>query len=183
MGKVPSIPCRLIWATFFGGAYPTTNFIVRYGEKPFIHNPYGSKVASSYGVAVQIQRVTKRYLILDFQLGTELLRSRVTINNIGSVSVGLKDAAKGRGVLSMGRLNLYPRIGRRFLLHSSTIDLTVGPELGLTMSSWERGIAEDKALKLTYITDYKISEPDTNLSIRSALTEYWRKWVLSVGYS
>lgn len=156
---------------FFGGAYPTTNFIVRYGEKPFIDNPYGSKVTLSYGVAVQIQRITKKYVVLGFQLGTELLRSRVMINDIGSVSVDLKDAAKGRGVLSMGHLNLYPHIGRRFLLHFSTIDLTVGSEIGLTMSSWERGTAKDKALKLTYITDYKISEPDINLSTRSALTE------------
>lgn len=167
---------------YFSDGSPTI-LLGLWGRKSYIHNPYGSGFALSYGVATQIQRITKKQIVLGFQLGTELLRSRVQVNEMGAVGVGLAGPAKGHGILSMGFINLFPNIGRRFLLHSSVIDLTVGPEIGFIINSWERGIAKVKSPNFTYTTDYKIRESNIVLNIRSKLTEYWGKWGVSVGYS
>ena len=168
---------------YFSKGLSWTYFLGRPVKVPVIDNPYGSMFATSYGVSAQIQHITPQNLVLGLQFGTELLRSRVRINRIGSLGVGLTTPAKGHGILSMGCINLYPHIGRRFSLYPRIIDFTVGPEIGYVISSWERGIAEDKVSQYTYTTVYKVGVPDAYLNIRSTITEYWGAWGLSISYS
>ena len=168
---------------YFSKGLSWTYFLSNPGNEPVIDNIYGSMFAPSYGVSAQIQHITNKSLVLGIQFGTELLRSRVRINRIGSLGVGLTTPAKAHGILSMGAINLYPHIGRRFSLYPRIIDLTIGPEVGYVISSWERGVAEDKISKFTYTTDYRVNVPHTYLNIRSTITEYWGKWGLSISYS
>ncbi len=169
---------------FSGGASPTVFFEGINGvQKSLIEDPYGNNFALSYSVAAQIQRITKKYLILGLQLGTQLLRSRVMINTIGSLGSNIRGSGKGHALLSMDFINLYPNIGQRFLLPTSVVDLTIGPEIGLNINSREKGMVSDANGQFPETTNYKISEPFAMLRLRSSLTLSFGKWGLTTSYA
>jgi len=169
---------------FSGGASPTGFFEGISGvQKSLIEDPYGNKFTLSYGVAAQIQRITKKRLILGLQLGTQLLRSRMKLNTIGGLGVNVVGAGKGHAVLSMGFIDLFPNIGQRFLLPTSVVDLTIGPYIGLNINSREKGMVTDANGKFPETTNYKISEPFAVLRLKSSLTIYFGKWGFTTGYA
>ncbi|HEX8428247.1 outer membrane beta-barrel protein [Hymenobacter sp.] len=145
----------------------------------YTNNPYGKRLGFSYGVAGQVQRVTRKNSLLGVQAGYEVLRSRVSIASVSAR--GFNVQTTGHTSLTNQFINIHPFFGHRFALATVDIDLTAGPELGLLRRSHEEGKAT--AQGQTYITDLDRSHPDTDVRVRLNLTTYYKHIGLSLGYS
>ncbi|HEX6982146.1 MAG TPA: outer membrane beta-barrel protein [Balneolaceae bacterium] len=148
----------------------------------YTNNPYGTNKALSYGLALQIQRITSGQSVLGLQLGYEMLRSHVQINSISTNHPDSPFPASGQTTLKHDFLNVYPNFGYRFRLQNMPIDLTVGPEFGFNLSSRETGKATFNDGSLIK-TNTERSDPGTDIRLRSSLTIYYNDWGISAGYS
>ncbi|HLR25525.1 MAG TPA: hypothetical protein VK112_06630 [Fodinibius sp.] len=148
----------------------------------YTNNPYGSNKALSYGLALRIQRVTSGQGILGIQLGYEVLRSKVHINQIFTNNPASPFEASGQTVLKHRVINIYPAFGYRSGFQGLDIDLTAGPEFGFNLSSREVGEAtlnDGSEIK----TDTERQDPGTDIRLRSSVTIYYGNWGVSGGYS
>src|SRR5699024_4587640 len=93
----------------------------------YTNNPYGSNKALSYGLALRIQRVTSGQSILGIQLGYEVLRSKMHINQIFTNNPASPFEVSGQTVLKHRVINIYPAAGYRFVFQGLDIVLTASP--------------------------------------------------------
>jgi hypothetical protein len=170
----------------FGGESASKNTIINEKARAnsvYINNPFGSRNALSYGLSAQIQRVTTTKFIFGLQSGFEVLRDKVNIigvserNNEGKIT-----PASGNTFSNSGYINIYPNLGRRFILQNVNHDLTAGPEIGFPIYSREKGKATFLNGKIKKIS-YKRDKPPVDYRVRLSLTAHYKKWGISTGYS
>ncbi len=134
----------------FAGSSAYNSTFVNYDKTTnlgYANNPYGSRNGLCYGFSFQKKRITKWNFIYGFDLGYEILRSKVSINGIYSDSFY---SAKGKTILNFGFVNFYPFIGFRINTGNISFDISGGFELALKLKSWESGKAEtDKGVEIT----------------------------------
>lgn len=163
----------------FGGESTTAQTYInqRSDGSAYTNNPYGSNNALSYGLTVQAQHVTQNRFVFGLQSGYEILRSSVHI-----IGLNAQVDASGNTIFQHTFVNVYPFLGYRFSVHHFEFDVTVGPEVGLPLSSKEIGKAtlEDGS---TISTNYERNMPNTDYRLRSSATVHYKKLGLSVGYS
>lgn len=145
----------------------------------YTNNPYGKQLGFSYGLAGQVQRVTRKHMLVGMQAGYEVLQSRVSIANISSR--GFNTATTGHTTLANQFINAHPFLGYRVALNAVAIDLTAGPELGFLRRSHEEGKAT--AQGQTYTTDLDRTHPNTDVRVRLNLAAYYKHVGLTLGYS
>ncbi len=143
----------------------------------YTNNPYGSNNALSYGLTGQAQRITQSHFVFGLQSGYEILRSSVHITGLNA-----QVEASGNTIFQHTFVNIYPFLGYRFSVWDFDMDVTVGPEAGLPLSSKEIGEAtlNDGS---TISTNYERNKPNTDYRLRTSVTGHYKKWGLSVGYS
>lgn len=111
---------------------------------PYTNNPYGNKPGFSYGISATIQRITRYRLIVGFDLGDELLRSKIEINAVYvafPMSGYTEYPATGRTYLDYHFIDAQPFFGYRLVDRAVKFDLTAGPEFGYCLSAKENGKA------------------------------------------
>ena len=148
----------------------------------YTNNPYGKEPTPSYGLAGQINHITKQNLIFGIQSGYEVLRSRVDINGISGEFMVAPEVTSGNTVLSHGFINLYPHVGKKFIFDEIEADLAIGPEFGFNTFSREKGEA-NLDNDTTVQTDTERNDPGTDIRIRPQLTLLFQNWGISAGYS
>lgn len=152
------------------------------GEGNYTINPYGSEQLWSFGLAAQARYVIPKQYFFGIQVGYELLRSRVNIDNLTGEFPDPPSLESGQTMLTHGVVTLYPAIGRRFVLNSVAFDLSVGPEFGFKVISRERGeaILQNGGV---IDTDEERDSPNTDVRVRPSLTVMYKNWGVTAGYS
>jgi len=147
------------------------------------NNPYGSKGGLSYGLSLDLRKVTKHRLILGADLGYEMLRSKVDLKYTDVIG-DIASSFEGRTYLNNSFINLFPYLGGRFTINKQNFDLIGGLDLGYLLSSREKGDARsvDNA-------GFHIETSEDRLSVRTdfrpriQLSTDFDKIGIYVGYS
>ena len=150
----------------------------------YTDNSYGSKAGLSYGLSVNIQRVTKRNIIWGLDLGYETLRSKRSIIGIaGSNGTETYElSADGQTFLNSNFTNVYPFLGYRILESPVILDLTGGIDIAHCLSAKEDGEATDSNGK-KYETSSDEETIKNEIRPRIQLSTGFKKIGLYVGYS
>ncbi len=145
-------------------------------------NPYGKEQLFSYGLLVQGNYLTPGQVIFGVQAGYEILRSRVTIDELTGEFPGPPPPESGQTTLTHGFVTLYPAVGYRFMFNEIAVDLSAGPEIGVRINGQERGevILQNGGV---IDTDTERSSPNTDLRIRPSLMVMYKNWGVTAGYS
>jgi len=179
------------------GAASTSAMIA--GNQNYTDNPYGNKNGFSYGVGVQVQHVGQSGFILGLQAGYEILRSKVTINSYDSGGISYSVQGQGLGALFSSPVNgssflqdqsidLSPYIGYRLKFKKIAIDLLPGADIGLNLSSYDKGEAtltdytSTQALPV-YRTNYKRPDAPTDVRIRFGGALNYKKVAFTASYA
>lgn len=148
---------------------------------PYAENPYGKKVALSYGGALQVQRVTRGQTVLGAQAGYDFLRSRVPVVLVFDQSDAGTNVS-GRVILTSQATNLHPFVGYRFRREQLSFDLTAGPEAAYLLRSHESSRANTPSNRGTvykYSTSLNREHPRLDVRARLNLTAYYQRVGLS----
>jgi hemolysin activation/secretion protein len=110
----------------------------------YTNNSYGSNKALCYGFSLQRNHITSWNFIFGFDLGYELLRSKILIDEVADYdgTSNINYPATGKAFLNFGFLNFFPHVGFRIKAKNISFDITGGFELALKLKSWESGGAK-----------------------------------------
>jgi len=167
----------------FTGAYAQNTTFINYDastKSGYANNPYGSKNALGYGFSFQREKIAKWNLIFGFDLGYEILRSKILINGVYDDS---SNAAKGKTFLNFGFLNFYPFLGYRLKIKNISFDVTGGFELACRLKSWESGSAKTSNGIRIYTSNNKSQSNLFDFRKRIQIGLNYRKITPYLGYS
>jgi hypothetical protein len=149
----------------------------------YTNNPYGSKGALSYGLSVNLRRVSEGNFIFGADIGYEMLRSKVNLaynDVIGDIASDFK----GQTYLNTSFINLFPYLGRRFAIKAKDFDLVAGVDVGRVLTSREKGDAKSTPTDVFHIeTSRDRKNLQTDVRPRIQLSTDFDKLGLYVGYS
>jgi len=151
------------------------------GEPAYTNNPYGKKSGLSYGIGVQVKRVTDSKLFFGFQPSFESLSSKIDIEYaLGDTRVEFE---KGKTIFNHKFINLYPFIGKRYhFIDVIRTDISIGFDFGFCLSAKEKGKGTtDTGEKITTSTER--TYPSRDLRPRIELVNHYRNYALSIGYA
>lgn len=153
-------------------------------QRGYTNNPYGSRAGLGYGLALNVQRVTRQHLLFGFEVGSELLRSKIALNSIaGATSVGSYTyGATGHTYLNNTFLNFSPFLGYRIPARSLNFDLSAGFDLAYCLKAEEKGTATDFQ-GTTYETSVDRRNTSFDFRPRLQLAASYQSFGLFAGYS
>jgi hypothetical protein len=155
----------------------------------YTDKPFGTQQQTSYGVAGQLQYISKSKIIMGLQGGYDLLRSKVGLYQpqhiVYAVSLAYYNyptPITGSTTSVNSYLNLNPFIGYRIVAKAFNIDLKPGLDVAFGLHSHEKGeaLADDKT---TVKTDLDRDKPVNDLRLRLDITAYFKNMGLTAGYS
>ncbi len=129
----------------FRGQSTTDVSAINFSDKfnsGYTNNPYGSKLGLCYGISGNLKRVSKKNFIVGFDLGYEVLRSKVLIDVVNGYSgtSTYQDFGVGRTIFNLNCANLYPYFGKRFNVQKFSFDLLLGADFAYIINAYEKGI-------------------------------------------
>jgi hypothetical protein len=150
----------------------------------YTNNPYGSKNGLCYGVSGNIQRVTKRNFILGFDLGYEILRSKISIVGIdGSTETSTYSySATGQTFLNNKFMNIHPFFGYRIIEKPIILDITGGIDYAYCFKANEVGHATDSN-GIKYETSRDRNTIKSEVRPRIQISMDYKKFGSYFGYS
>ncbi len=156
----------------------------------YTNNPYGRESSFSYGIALQIQKVTINHLIYGIQAGYESLSSKVKIDNFFSYYNPNSMAAypdyppdgTGSATLTHDFFNIHPFVGCRMrILEGIKTDITLGADIAFCLSSVEKATFNSSYGR--FVTTVKRHKPEPDSRLRIDLNNYYKHFGLTLGYS
>lgn len=153
-------------------------------DSGYTNNPYGSKNVLSYGVSVNLKRVTKANLIYGIGLGYENIGSKTSITS-ASVYDGENSysvPASGKTIMSSNTINANPFIGYRFNASKLPIDLVAGFDFASILNTKECGDATDENGN-NYTTSVDRKTISTDFRPRIQVSTDYKKFGIYLGYS
>lgn len=131
-------------------------------EDGYTNNPYGNRMALSYGISATYSRITKSNIRLGIDGGFELLRSKIDINQVSlwDGTEATVEEASGRSIMNNAFLNVFPSLGYRLALQSINLDFDVGLDAAYCLASTERGKATSSTRTYTTVVDRKTLDMD-----------------------
>jgi hypothetical protein len=103
---------------------------------PFTYNPYGDKAGLCYGLAVQVQKVNSKHLIFGLQAGYETLSSKVKLRYAYTPLYSSPNP-----LITGETVFRHAFIGKRVVFDKVSLDLNMGLDLGLGLSSLDKSDA------------------------------------------
>ncbi|PWK79929.1 outer membrane protein with beta-barrel domain [Mucilaginibacter oryzae] len=156
------------------------------------NNPYGSKNGFSYGGGIQAQLVLKGGFIVGLQTGYEVLRSKadanryspiVTASNLPTITGNdWTFPLTGHVALQNQTINLNPYIGYRFQFNKVKLDILPGVDIGLMLSTRDKGEAKDKEGRL-YKVDYERAKSPTDVRLRMGAAASYGRYALNASFA
>ena len=172
--------------SWFGGESATSrSFIIVSdvaNQTNFTNHPYGKKPGTSYGFSGQVQRVTKRKLVLGLQAGYEVLKSKLAITDVSMDTYKLVLITDGETILRNEFTNWQFFVGKRLGRNNWKLDITAGPEVGFCQNSHEKGFAKSSD-GYQFTTDLNRTHPKADWGARLHVAAYYQKIGLSLGYA
>lgn len=169
----------------------STVYIVGTDQTGYTSNPYGRESGFSYGIALQVQRVTKWHFIYGLQAGYESSSGKIKIDNIplyynpnsSAVYPDILTVTEGsRAILTNQFIDLHPFIGTRIdIISSIKTDLTFGAGFGFCTRSEEKDILHTSAAN--YNRKLKRVRPKVDSRLRVDMVNYYKRTGLDIGYS
>jgi len=152
-------------------------------NKGYTLNPYGSQFGLCFGFSGNIKRVSKRNFLTGIDLGIEILRSKIEINEIYISGNSNQDyEAKGSTNINFAFLNLNPYLGYRANIDKLPIDFTIGFDLGYCLAAKEQGSATaSTGNKYTANADRKLIGLDFRPSMK--ISTRYNKFGIYIGFS
>jgi hypothetical protein len=172
--------------SFYGRSADATSSI-NYNDQTnrgYTNNPYGSKSGPSYGLSVNVKRIYYRKFIIGLDLGYEILRSKVSINQINGytgTSTYQMDAT-GRTFVNSNCVNLNLFAGYRISAGKIGIDLTGGLDYARITKLNESGKATDTN-GVVYHTSEDLKAIKYELRPRIQLSADYRRYGIYLGRS
>jgi len=172
--------------SFVGQSAVSTSFI-NFSDQTnsgYTNNPYGSKSGFCYGLSGNIKRVSKRDLIFGLDLGYEVLRSKVSINQISGFTgtSAYEYDASGQTILNSNFININPFLGYRISAKQVNFDITGGFDIGYNLNIEEKGNATAiNGIKYETSRDRKTIKWDIRPRIQ--VSADYKKFGLYLGYS
>jgi len=159
----------------------------------YTNNPYGNKNAISYGIAAQVQAVSKNGFIFGLQAGYEFLQSKVNIGqyasavyydpNVNYIAPAHPDfTVTGHANLENRFINLNPYIGYRLQLQKVNLDILPGIDVGFNLSTYDTGTVKDNDDRV-YTIDRKINNTPTDVRLRFGLAATYNQFGITVSYA
>lgn len=114
--------------------------------------PFGDQHTPSFGLSVNLNRVTKSRFRFGIDAGFEVLRSKTSVNEV-ALTDGINstfEAAQGRIITNYSFLNFNPHIGYRLKIKSFNVDFDLGIEIAYGLSSVDRGKVNTNARTLNF---------------------------------
>lgn len=146
---------------------------------------FGAKKALSYGLSLNIKRLTKTNILLGVDLGYEVLRSKASIDKVYEYdgTTANEYNATGQIFSDYSFLNLNPFIGYRFYLKYFSVDLTGGFDVGYCLSAMANGNATATNGKKYTTLDRERKSVSFDFRPRVQLSANYKKLGLYLGYS
>ena len=170
--------------SFAGQSAVSTSFINSTSDQTnsgYTNNPYGSKNGLCYGFSGNIKRVSKRSFVFGLDMGYEVLRSKVSINQISGFT-GTSTDASGQTILTSNFININPFLGYRISTKQVNFDITGGFDIGYNLNTEENGNATAiNGIKYETSRDRKTIKWDIRPRIQ--VSAYYEKLGLYLGYS
>jgi hypothetical protein len=150
----------------------------------YTNNPYGSAPGICYGFSGNLKRVSKSKFVFGFDLGYELLKSKIAIDYIAGYNgvATYQYSAKGQTFLKFNFINLEPFAGYRFILKQVNLDITGGIDFGYCLNAHENGSAT-ATNGTTYKTSLDRTTIKTDIRPRLQLSADYKKFGVYAGYS
>jgi hypothetical protein len=150
----------------------------------YTNNPYGSLGGISYGLSANFQKVTKKNMILGFDIGFENLRSKVNIVAVNGFlgTSAYVYSANGQTFLNSNFINLFPNIGHRWLVNKISIDVIGGLDVAYCPKATEKGSAT-ATNDTKYVTSVDRKTINTDIRPRIQFSIGYLKTGVYVGYS
>lgn len=173
--------------SFAGDLAQTTTFISYNTTTNLAYtiNPLGSKSGLSYGISANLKQITKKNLVLGFDFGYEILRSKISINSVwisDETSASVYYDATGQTFLNNEFINLFPQIGYRFNTKKFYFDLVLGSDIAFCLNTTEKGDATaSNGIRYTTSGDRETIKKDFRPRIQ--LSAYYNKAGIYAGYS
>jgi hypothetical protein len=149
----------------------------------YTNNPYGSVGGLSYGLSLNLRKVTRSNFIFGADLGYEMLRSKVKLK-YADVIGDIASEFEGRTYLNTAFINLFPYLGRRFNINKQRFDLIGGVDIGNVLRSTEKGDAksvDNSQFHIQTSVDRKMLKSDFRPRIQ--LSTDFDKFGVYFGYS
>ena len=173
-------------SSFTGESTESSSSINLYNnsDSGYTNNPYGSKNVLSYGVSVNLKRVTKANLIYGIGLGYENIGSKTSINSISVYDEvnSYNVPASGKTIMSINTINANPFIGYRFNASKLPIDLVAGFDFASILNTKECGDATDENGN-NYTTSIDRKTISTDFRPRIQVSTDYKKFGVYLGYS
>jgi hypothetical protein len=180
---------------YSGTSAAFSSYIIQNGtasKDNYTNDPYGHKDAFSYGVSVQEQYIAKSGFILGVQAGYEILKSKVDITQVrpflyfddapGAAAYPYTPSA-GQTFLQDRSINFNPYLGYRLKMKAVKLDLMPGVNLGINLSSYDKGKAITATNpSATYTTDLKLAKAPTDVQLKLGAAAYYNKFGVTVSY-
>lgn len=107
----------------------------------YTNNPYGTKGGLSYGLSLDVKKITRSKFIYGADLGYEMLRSKVKLD-YSDVIGDIASSFSGRTYLNTSFINLFPFLGARLNAERQPFDLVAGMDIGSVLTAREHGDAK-----------------------------------------
>jgi hypothetical protein len=149
----------------------------------YTNNPYGSVGGLSYGLSLNLRKITKGNFIFGADLGYEMLRSKVKLKYADAIG-DIASEFEGRTYLNTSFINLFPYLGGRFKINRQHFDLIGGFDIANVLSSMEKGDAksvDNSQFHIETSVDRKMIKSDFRPRIQ--LSTDINKFGFYVGYS
>ena len=150
----------------------------------YVNNPYGSKSELGAGVALDVRKVTASKFLFGADLGYEIWRSKILINNVWYVTDATAPEwldAEGKTNITYHNINLQPFIGYRIPVMNVLMDVTLGSDFAFIVNSKEKTAFNYQNQTVEFKNDRKTIS--TDIRPRIQLDFFYQKLGLSVGYS
>ncbi|WP_264537123.1 hypothetical protein [Flavobacterium sp. N1736] len=150
----------------------------------YTNNPYGSKNVLTYGVSVNLKRVTKVNLIYGIGFGYENTGSKTSISSVSGYDGEnhFSDPASGKTIVSINTINANPFIGYRFNANKLPIDLVAGFDFANILNTKECGDATVSNGN-NYTTSLDRKTISTDFRPRIQISTDYKKFGVYLGYS
>jgi predicted nuclease of restriction endonuclease-like (RecB) superfamily len=138
----------------------------------------------SYGLSANIKRVNKYNFVFGFDLGYEILRSKIQVNSVVDYSgmVNYTFDARGQTFLNANFINLNPQIGYRLSVKQVSIDLLTGYDVAFCLNATEKGkTTTTNGTEFSSSIDRKTINSDIRL--RFQVSTGFKKMGAYIGYS
>lgn len=157
--------------------------ISRINGTSYTNNPYGTKGGLSYGLSLDVRKVSKSKFVFGADLGYEMLRSKVKLQ-YSDVIGDIASDFEGQTYLNTSFINLFPYLGRRFELKSQGFELVAGLDVAHVLIAKEKGHARSIP---TDVFDIETSTDRKNVTVdlrpRIQLSTDFNQIGAYVGYS